>query len=196
MIKDNPNRVMMVQSPLGRKNLDYAGSAIGAARMDPAETYVYIAKLLQEYINTGSLIAWQEIRQSIDAIYHTVSAALEALETESPFLAEIQLQVSGGKRLFFKPNVVVLPQIDWQTHGPGIPGANTHWEFAAAVMRWFHDKAGISYHQMAVGEAGMTTPLDSDTLSRKLARKVTPEAILEGKYGDEYGGVPCSWPCR
>jgi hypothetical protein len=178
----------IVKSPIGKKPLDNTGSAVGAARMDPAETYIYIAGLLQEYINTGSAPAWQKIRQRIDAIYLTVSAALEALEAASPFLAEIQRQVVAGKKLFFKPNVVVLPLIDWQTHGPGVPGANTHWEFVATVMRWFHDKAGITYHQMAVGEAGMTTPLDSDTISKKLRTKVTPEAILEGKYGREYGG--------
>jgi hypothetical protein len=50
-------------------------------------------------------------------------------------------------------------------------------------MRWFHDKAGITYHQMAVGEAGMTTSTDAAAMSRKLGFKVTPEAILEGKYG-------------
>ncbi|MGD1120273.1 MAG: DUF362 domain-containing protein [Dehalococcoidales bacterium] len=180
--------ISFVQSPIGKKRLDSTGSAVGAARMDPAETYIYIAKLLQEYINTGSAPAWQKIRQRIDAIYLTVSMALEALEAASPFLAEIQRQVSAGKKLIFKPNMVTLPLIDWQTHGPGIPGANSHWEFVATVMRWFHDKAGITYHQMAVAEAGMTTPGDSDMISRKLGGKVTPEAILEGKYGDEYGG--------
>jgi len=178
----------LVKSPIGKKPLDNTGSAIGAARMDPSQTYIYIAKLLQEHINTGSAPAWQKIRKCVDSIYLTTSTALEALETESPFLAEIKRQVSAGKKLFFKPNMVTLPSIDWQTHGPGVPGANSHWEFAAAVMRWFHDKAGITYHQMAVGEASMTVPADSDMISKKLGRKVPPEAILEGKYGEDYGG--------
>jgi hypothetical protein len=188
MTKKTQDKAITVQSPLGEKSLDNTGSAIGAARMDPAKTYFYTAKLLQEFINTGSKPAWEKIRQAIDGIYETVATALEALETESPFLADIKKQVATGKRLFFKPNVVVLPLIDWQTHGPGVPGANSHWEFVAAVLRWFHDKGGITYHQMAVGEAGMSTPVDSDTISKKLGVKVTPEAILEGKYGNEYGG--------
>ncbi|MGD9143493.1 MAG: DUF362 domain-containing protein [Dehalococcoidia bacterium] len=177
-----------VKSPVGKKLPDNTGSAIGAARIDPAETYISIAKLLQEHINTGSEPAWQKIRQLIDKIYLTVSAALEALEAESPFLAEVKKQVASGKKLFFKPNVVTLPLIDYQTHGSGIPGANTHWEFQGAVMRWFHDKAGISFHQMAVGEAGMTISTDTAVISKRLGRKLTPEAILEGKYGDDYGG--------
>lgn len=178
----------LVQSPIGQKKLDNAGSAIGAARMDPSETYVYLAKLLQEYINTGSEPAWQKIRRGVDAMYVTVSIALESLEEESPFVKEVQRQVNAGKKLLFKPNWVVLPLIDWETHGPGVPGANSHWEFTAAVMRWFHDKAGITYHQMAVAEAGMTAPYDSDMISRKLGRDIPPEAILEGRYGDDYGG--------
>ncbi len=184
----NTSMSRLVKSPTGKKPLDNTGSAVGAARMDPAETYIYMAKLLQEYINTGSGPVWQKIRQGIDKIYVTVSAAIEALEAESPFLAEIKRQVSSGKKLFFKPNIVTLPLIDYTTHGPGIPGANSHWEFAAAVMRWFHDKAGITYHQMAVGEAGMTISTDVEAVSKKLGRRLTPEAIMEGKYGDDYGG--------
>ncbi len=178
----------IIQSPIGQKELDSTGSAIGAARMDPSQTYIYLAKLLQEYINTGSEPAWQTVRQGVDAIYRTVSTALETLESESPFRTEVKRQISAGKRLFFKPNWVVLPLIDWDTHGPGVPGANSHWEFTAAVMRWFHDTAGITYHQMAVGEASMTSPLDSDTISRKLGRNIPPEAIFEGRYGNDYGG--------
>jgi hypothetical protein len=182
------NQEIMVESPLGRRILDHGGSAIGAARMDPSETYIFIAKQLQEYINTGSAAAWQKIRLRVDAIYLTVSASLETLEAESPFLSDIRQQVAAGKKLFFKPNMVTLPLIDFQTHGPGLPGANSHWEFVACVMRWFHDHGGVTYHQMAVGEAGMTFSFDSDNISRKLERLITPEAIVEGKYGDQYGG--------
>jgi hypothetical protein len=178
----------LVNSPIGKKPLDSAGSAIGAARMNPAETYIYIAKLLQEYINTGTESAWQKIRQRIDDIYLATSAALETLEAESPFLAEIKKQVLAGKILLFKPSIVTLPLIDYQTHGPGIPGANSHWEFVAVIMRWFHDKAGITYHQMAVGEAGMSISTDTAAVSRMLGRQLTPEAVMEGKYGNDYGG--------
>jgi len=178
----------MVNSPPGKMKPDSSGSAIGAARMDPAETYGFIAKQLQEYINSGSDSAWQKIRLRVDEIYKTAGTALDTLEAESPFMAEIKRQVSAGKKLLFKPNLVTLPLIDYKTHGPGVPGANTHWEFAAAVMRWFHDRASITYHQMAVGEAGMTLSTDTEAVSKELGRRVTPEAVMEGKYGEDYGG--------
>jgi hypothetical protein len=183
--KSQPTRV---QSSWGGVSLDSTGSAIGAARMDPSGIYSSAAQALQEHINSGSEPAWKQACQVTDKIYNTVSAALEALENESPFLEKIKQQVGSAKRLFFKPNIVTLPLIDFQTHGPGIPGANTHWEFVAAVMRWFHDRGAITYHQMAVGEGGMTSAMDAANVSRKLGRKVTPEAIMEGRYGAEYGG--------
>ena len=57
-------------------------------------------------------------------------------------------------------------------------------------MRWFHDRLGISYHQMCIGEggsavsavAGMVTKLTGGT------NVVTSQAIMEGRYGDSYGG--------
>jgi len=178
----------LVQSPIGQKPLDNTGSVVGAARMDPAETYIYIAKLLKEYIDTGAEPAWQKICQRIDAVYLTVSAAIEALEAANPFLSDVKKQIAAGKKLFFKPNIVTLPLIDYTHHGSGIPGANSHWEFVACVMRWFHDKGGITYYQMAVGEAGMTISTDTAAVSKKLGRQVTPEAVMEGKYGKDYGG--------
>lgn len=181
-------RKKLVKTPIGELPLDNSGSAIGAARMDPAGTYIHISGLLQEYINTGSEAAWEKIRQRIDEIYVTVSTAIEALEAASPFLADVRKQVAAGKKLFFKPNIVTLPLIDYTHHGNGIPGANSHWEFAACVMRWFHDKAGITYHQMAVGEAGMTISTDTAAVSKMIGRQLTPEAVMEGKYGDKHGG--------
>jgi hypothetical protein len=178
----------LVETPIGKKPLDNAGAPVSIARMDPGETYIYISRLLQEYIDNGSEPAWQKIKLRIDDIYLTVSAAIEALETASPFLAEVKKQVAAGKKLIFKPNIVTLPLIDYTHHGNGIPGANSHWEFVACVMRWFHDKAGITYYQMAVAEAGMTISTDTAARSRMLGRKLTPEAVMEGKYGNDYGG--------
>jgi hypothetical protein len=178
----------LVETTIGKKALDSTGSPVATARMNPAETYLYISKLLQEYINTGSEPAWQKIQRTIDIIYLTVSAAIESLEAASPFLAEVKKQVAAGKKLFFKPDIVTLPLIDYVHHGNGIPGANSHWEFVACVMRWFHDKGGITYHQMAVGEAGMTISTDTIARSKTLGRQLTPEAVMEGKYGDDYGG--------
>jgi len=143
-----------VQSPLGREQLDSTGVAIGAARMNPDDGYGIIPMLLQEYINSGSEDAWREIRRRIDNVYLAVSTALESLNTEEPFSGEISQLLERGKKLFFKPNMVDLPLIHPKTHAPVLIDTATPWEFVAAVMRWFHDRCGVSYHQMALGEAG------------------------------------------
>ncbi|MBW2092775.1 MAG: DUF362 domain-containing protein, partial [Deltaproteobacteria bacterium] len=74
---------------------------------------------------------------------------------------------------------------------PGLGSdACTEWTFVAAVMRWFHDKLGISYHLMSLGEAATTmsgtaalySTLKADTVP------VTTEAAIEGRSGDFYGG--------
>jgi hypothetical protein len=120
----------MVQTSMGKKRLDYRGSAIGASRMNPAEAYGAIPLLLQEYINTGGESLWQDIRQRIDKVYTAVSRALEALDAAEPFSADIKKLLKSGKKLFFKPNLVNLPAIDLVTHGPlldlpamGVPGS-------------------------------------------------------------------------
>jgi hypothetical protein len=178
----------MVQSSIGKRRLDITGSAVGAARMNPADGYGTISLLLKEYIDKGSEKAWKEIRQRIDNVYVTVSSAMETLDGEAPFSGDVKKLVKSGKKLFFKPNHVMLPLIDYQTRGPGMPGVCTPWEFAAAVMRWFHDKQGITYHQMSAGEAGTTTTQGALLASRLSGGTVTTEAVLEGKYGNNYGG--------
>jgi len=75
----------MVQSPIGKRRLDNAGAAVGAARMNPDRAYGAIPMLLKEYIDDGSENAWREIRLRIDNIYDTVSNAMEALDGEVSF---------------------------------------------------------------------------------------------------------------
>jgi len=57
-------------------------------------------------------------------------------------------------------------------------------------MRWFHDKLGISYHQMALGEAATAMPSAAGQYAMLKAegRKVTAEAVIEGRSDDFYGG--------
>ncbi|MBW1804003.1 MAG: DUF362 domain-containing protein, partial [Deltaproteobacteria bacterium] len=68
--------------------------------------------------------------------------------------------------------------------------ACTEWPFMAALMRWFHDKLGISYHQMAVGEAPTVLTAAANLFSRlnPEGTALTPEAVVEGKSGSFYGG--------
>jgi hypothetical protein len=60
----------------------------------------------------------------------------------------------------------------------------------AALMRWFHDKLGVSYYQMALGEAATVTTAAAHMFSiiNPDGKTVTPEAVIEGKSGDFYGG--------
>jgi len=185
-VKARPDNA--VQSPIEEKFLDSTGSAVGAARMDPDDAYGAVPMLLKEYINNGSERAWQDIRRLIDNTFVAVSGALEALDAEVPFSGEVKNRIGAGQKLFFKPNLVTLPTIDFQTHGPVLIGSCTPWEFLAAVMRWFHDKLDIPYHMMSVGEGGTGTSLAALTATRLFKTAVTTQALMEGKYGDNYGG--------
>jgi hypothetical protein len=188
-VKDKKKMIQTVESSIGKMQIDNSGSPIGAARMDPAEAYGAIPVLLKEYIESGSEKTWDEIRRRINNIYQTVSTSLEALDAETLFSKDAKILVKAGKKLFFKPNLVMLPSMDPQTHDPVLAGTCLPWEFLAAVMRWFHDQRGISYHQMALGEAGTFTSLAAYNMSKLWGgNPVTTQAVMEGKRGDKYGG--------
>ena len=180
----------VVASPLGETTLDNTGSAIGAARLDPALAYRTVPTLLKEVIDEGSEKAWAEIRSRIDYIHSGVSHAMEALDGETGFAREVKARVEHGQKLFFKPNIVAPGTIDQVTHGPGNIGVCTPWEFVAALMRWFHDSLGISYHQMSIGEGGSAVSVVAGAATRLLGGRgvVTTQATMEGKCGDFYGG--------
>jgi len=57
-------------------------------------------------------------------------------------------------------------------------------------MRWFHDRLGIPYSEMTLGEAGTGFPGTSVTWGKVFnnGTPVTTESIFEGKRGDFYGG--------
>lgn len=180
----------IVNSPIGQVRLDDTGAAIGVVRMDPARAYSPIPLLLQKHINNGDGEAWQEIVQRIDYIYDGIGRALGALDNETGFSREIKARVVSGQKLLFKPNLVNPNSIEPATHGPGAVSTMTPWGFIAALMRWFHDELGITYHQMSVGEASttMSAIAGAYTLMRKGKGAVTTQAVMEGKCGDFYGG--------
>jgi hypothetical protein len=182
---------MAVNSPIGRRKPDVTGSAVGVVRMDVAKSYAGTGELLQEYINQSSEKAWQKIKAKIDYTYENLDLALALLEAETGFAREIQARVAKGQTLLFKPNLVNIFNIDPQTHGPDMGStACTEWPFVAALMRWFHDKLDISYHQMALGEAAtmMAAAAGVYSMLNPEAKPVTTEAAIEGKAGDFYGG--------
>ncbi len=178
----------VVDSPLGRVNLDSTGSAVGAVRVDPARAYQDIPELLKEVIDTGSQSAWAGILTRIDYLHAGIGHAMEALDAETGFAAAVKARVDAGQDLFFKPNIVSPSTIDRLTHGPGNIGVCTPWEFVAALMRWFHDRLDVSYHRMSLGEGGSAMSVSAGMATRLLGRAVTTQAIMEGRCGDDYGG--------
>ena len=93
--------------------------------------------------------------------------------------------------MLFKPNLVNPVNINPQSHDPGVGStACTEWAFIAALMRWFREKLGVSYHSMALGEAAtmMTSMAAFFSMTNPDGRTITPEAVIEGKSGDFYGG--------
>ena len=182
---------MSVNSSIGKRETDSTGSAVGVVRMDASRSYAGIAELLQDYINNSDEGAWERIKAKIDYTCENLDLALSPLETETGFGREIKARVAKGQKLLFKPNLVNIFNIDAQTHGPGQGSTTcTEWPFVAALMRWFHDKLDISYHQMSLGEAATTMPAAAGLFSmmNPEGRSVTSEAAIEGKAGDFYGG--------
>jgi len=184
------SRQSVVSSPVGKLQLDSHGSAIGAVRMNPELAYSGIPALLKKVIDRESEVAWDGIRTKIDYMYSCLTYALSALDDEVAFSRDVVVRVKRGQKLLFKPNIIHPACIDHVTHGPGSVAACTPWSFVAALMRWFHDKLGVTYHQMSLGEAGTTMSATASAYTLALAGKqvVTTEAVLEGKWGAAYGG--------
>ena len=182
---------MMVDSTIGLLSTDTNGSPVAGAKMDAALSYVGIPELLRNFINESDATAWEKIKGKVDYTYTNLDHTLSSLNEETGFGESIRAQVKAGKKLFFKPNLVNPGVIDPVTHGEGLGNsACTGWPFIAALMRWFHDKLDISYHEMAIGEAASATSLMAGTLRLEYdsARTITTEALIEGRCGDFYGG--------
>jgi len=179
-----------VNSPIGKAELDSGGAAIGAVRMNPELSYTAITTLWKDVIDEESEEAWGKIKERIDYTYGNLGYALEALDDEINFSQEVKTRVERGQKLLFKPNLVTPACIDHVTHQPINTAICTHWAFIAALMRWFHDKLDISYHQMSLGEASTSTSTTAASYTIYLGgkAKITTEATIEGKSGDFYGG--------
>lgn len=178
-------------SDIGPVALDRSGAAVAVSRLDPAKSYPAIGGLLKPVMEASDQAAWDEIKSRIDYIYHNLDKALSALDRVDGFVQKVKARAQLGQKLLFKPNTVSVEIINPYSRLP-FPGgfANTEWAFVAAVMRWFHDKAGISYYQMCLGEAAtqITTRAAQYTCIKQTGRPVTTEAAYEGRSDDFYGG--------
>ena len=187
----NARKPHVVYSPFGKIESDSTGSPVGVVRMDPKKSYAGIGELLQEYIDRSNQEAWETIKSKIDYTYENLNFALGSLEVETDLRQEIKTRLKRGQKLLFKPNIVSAINIDPQTHEPGMGStACTEWAFIAALMRWFREKLGVSYHQMALGEASTMTTSTAGLFSmlNPDGKTITPEAVIEGKSDDFYGG--------
>jgi len=182
---------MKVESSIGVLSTDTSGSPVAAVRMEPDRAYAGMPVLLQRVIDEDSAEAWEEIKGRIDYIYAGLGYALGKLDEETGFTTSVKAQVKQGKKLLFKPNLVAPLCIDPATHGEGMGHTTcTEWPFMAALMRWFHDKMDISYHEMALGEAASATSAVGVLFSLQYneGKRITTEAVMEGRSGDFYGG--------
>lgn len=181
----------IVDSPIGKASLDRTGSAIAVVRMDPLQAYVEVPGLLKRVIDESDTEAWQKIRERIDYIYNNLALALGLLDRETSFSQTVRSEVATGKKLLFKPNLVAPTSLDPLTHGEGLgDSACTHWTFIAALMRWFHDVLEIDYSSMMLGEAASAAAMNAGYYTRVFGngRKITTEAVMEGRSGNFYGG--------
>ena len=182
---------MRVDSPIGEKSIDTTGSPIAVAKMETDKAYTGIPALLQKVINDGDTQAWEDVKAKIDYMYDNFGRALDLLDEEAEMGKQMKPHLEKGKKLLFKPNLVSPVSIDPASHGEGgANGACTQWPFVAALMRWFHDKLGVPYNEMAVGEAGTGFPGLSVTWGQQQngGDLFPTEAIFEGKRGDFHGG--------
>ncbi len=179
----------VVDSPLGMKAVDSAGSTVAGVRMNASKAYAGIPALLEKVIKHDDAPAWDEIKQRIDFIVTHLDFAFQALDRETGFVAEVLAQVRKGKKLLFKPNLVSPTVVDSNTHGEG-PGSPicTEWAVIAALMRWFHDRLEIPYSGMAMGEASTTTFFLAHLFGKGLGKPFPTEAVFEGKVDGFIGG--------
>jgi len=187
----NDLKTMVIDSPIGKQQVDSSGAPIGVVRMDVEQSYAGVGELLKEYINDSDQEAWEKIKAKIDYTYKGLDLALSSLEEETSFGLKMNSRLEKGQKLLFKPNLVNPANIDPQTHGPDAGHtACTEWAFIAALMRWFHDKMGVSYHQMSLGEAAtaMTASAAQYSIINPEKKTITTEAVMEGRSGDFYGG--------
>ena len=181
----------IINTTVGKSSSDTSGSPVAVIRMDPQQSYIGVPKLLQSFINEADNLAWEKIKEKIDYTYDNLVLLLEELDKETRLNKQLEDWLKEGKKLLFKPNLVSPACIDPINHSEALGyTACTGWPFIAALMRCFHDKLGISYHKMSLGEAGTGIPQTAAFYSRQYAdgEKISTEAIIEGKCGSFYGG--------
>ncbi|MFO7963869.1 MAG: DUF362 domain-containing protein [Desulfobacterales bacterium] len=185
----NTENIDFIQSEIGKHPVDAAGSPVGVVRMDPEKSYAGVGDLLRSYITQNDAEAWEKICKKIDYTFANLDLALSALAEATGFIGDVTSRVDCGQKLLFKPNLVNPSNIDPQTNEPGLGStACTEWPFMAALMRWFYEKCGISYYRMCIGDAATAMSAVAGQYTAINNRRITTEAVIEGKSEDFHGG--------
>jgi len=180
-----------VETSLGVRSVDREGPPVGVVILDPEQTYTGVGELLMAHLNQQDEAAWEKIKAKIDYTCQGMEAAFAPLMESERLKERVHARLSQGQKLLFKPNLVSINHIDGVTHGPGAGSlACTEWAFVAALMRWFHDRLGVRYDRMSLGEAAttMTAVARATTMAFPPGMTVFPEALIEGRIGDYVGG--------
>ena len=170
---------------------DSSGSLVTVVKLNADEAYVGVPDLLKRVIDESDEESWRSICHKIDYIYTNLDHVLGILEEETGYGKRINSEVKNGKKLLFKPNLVIPEHIDPFTHDESpFKGVCTEWPLIAALMRWMHDNLDVSYHQMALGETATLTSMFEGyyNLHFDTENLITSEALFEGRSGDFYGG--------
>jgi len=170
---------------------DENGSIVSVVKLDPESAYIGIPELLKNVIDESNKKSWSKICEKIDYIYTNLEHVFKELEKHTKLKEKICNELEKGKILLFKPNLVIPEHINPTTHGPAYSNSVcTEWPFIAALMRYFHDKYNITYHQMSLGETATLTSMFEGFYNMHYDHQqpITTEAIIEGRSGNFYGG--------
>lgn len=120
--------------------LDSIGPPISVLKLDKEKVYNNTSNLLQKVINEESISAWQELCEKIDYLYYNLNTGLINLDKETNFIEKIKNEVSLGKKLLFKHNLVKPIFIDIYTHAGDFYGGWGFY-FARKYLLERHDES-------------------------------------------------------
>ena len=75
----NPSKALILETPLGKREIDHSGSPLGVVRMDASQSYQGMGELLSKYIDSSDQESWRRIKKKIDYTYEQIDFALAPL---------------------------------------------------------------------------------------------------------------------
>jgi hypothetical protein len=94
----NDAKKMVIDSPIGKQEVDSTGSPVGVSRMDVNKSYAGVGVLLQDYINNSNQESWEAIKAKINYTYDNLDLALSPLEKETGLGQQITTRLEKGQK--------------------------------------------------------------------------------------------------